>query len=117
MLDKNTYLIDSSAADLVATATGATKQIGPTLSNETWLIYTTLATGTTPKMVAAIQESNDDSNWTELTSMEITTAGEFYQTVFSNKKYRRAVLTISGTTPNFGRVMVGRVPTGRYNNY
>jgi len=113
MFDSNLMLISS----VEATVTGAAKLIGDSLVPETWRIHVPAAAGTTPKIVAAIQESDNNSTWINLTSQEITAAGEYYETVMSHMKYRRCVLTVTGTNPNFGLVLVGRVPAGHQAKY
>lgn len=116
MLDSNLMLIES-AADVEATVTGTGVKIGPSVEDETWLIYVPSKAGTTPTLVVTIEESADNSSWTQTTSLTVSAAGQYFQTVKSNKDYRRAVLTVGGTTPNWGKVMVGRVSAGQYKNW
>lgn len=117
MYDKNAMLIESGS-NVTATVNGASKNVGPSLVPETYMIYVPQATGTSPTLDVSIEESDDGSTWNEKTSMpQITVAGTYYQTVMSSKRYRRAVLTVGGTTPNFGLVMVGRVPAGQYTKW
>lgn len=70
------------------------------------------ATGTTPKIVMKYQGSDDKSAWTDLYIFpDITAAGEYSKKLRGKGKYRRVVLTVSGTSPNFGKVIVG-ISTG-----
>jgi hypothetical protein len=113
MFDSNLMLIDSSA-DVEATVTGTGQLIGASMVPEKWACHVPSVSGTTPKCVWSIEESDAlGSGYTQLTSLEIEAAGVYHMTVNCSKKYRRAVLTISGTNPNFGEVEVGRVAGGQ----
>ena len=112
-------LIDSTA-DVTATVTGdACDFHGPDQDILCYRVYAPSATGTTPSMVAKIQESADKSTWTDLVAAAaMTAAGNKRLFAKSKLRYRRAVLTITGTTPNFGKVKVGLESGGQYtDNY
>jgi hypothetical protein len=61
-------------------------------------------TGTTPTMVVKIQESTDNSTFTDIsgaTTASLTAAGvtDFY--FRTSNRYIRAVITLGGTSPSF----------------
>lgn len=117
MLDTNAMLI-LSTADVTATVTGTSRNLGADLVPATWMIYVPSIAGTAPTLTVTIEESPDGSTgWVVISTRAITAAGVFFETVVSNLRHRRAVLTVGGTTPNFGRVIVGRVPAGHYTNF
>ena len=115
MLDSNLLLVNS-AANVVATVKGVGKEIGQSLVPESWMAFVPNFTGTSPTLVITIQASNTDVDATYETvgTMTVTALGQYFTTVVSNKPWRRAVLTVGGTTPDCGKVIVGRVPAGRY---
>jgi hypothetical protein len=120
MLDSNLLLLKRTAALLVADSplTGTGKLVGVSLAPETWLIHVpTVANTTTPVMTVLIQESDNDSDYYTIATRVITTPGEYYETVLSSRTYRRVYITITGTSADFGLVVVGRVPAGRYTNW
>ncbi len=81
----------------------------------TYIIVTPKATGTTPTNDTVIQDSADNSTWKPfLTFDQITTKGSFYRTGVSPRRYRRASITITGTTPNFGLTQIGVDIKGDY---
>ena len=111
--DDKLMLIDSTA-NVTSTVTGTAVDFnGPDMEELNIRVIAPSASGTTPKMIVGIQESDDGSNnWkTIYTFPDITAAGESSKKIRGTKRYRRAVLTVSGTSPNFGFVKVG-VSTG-----
>jgi hypothetical protein len=96
-------------ANLVATQTGTGLLIeGTGFRGNSCRIYVPQATGTTPTLNVVIQESNDNSAYTPLVTFDqIIAAGTYRRYVSTRKRYVRAVLTVGGTTPNFGFVQVG----------
>ncbi len=62
-------------------------------------------TGTTPSLTGKIQESDDDSTWTDVADATFTavTASDNVQTIVfeRTKRYLRHYRTVSGTTPAF----------------
>ena len=106
--DDNLMLIDSTA-DVTATVTGSAVDLnGPDMDELNVRVIVPKATGTTPKIVLVIQESDDKSNWTAAyTFPDIIAAGEYNKKFRAKGRYRRAVATVTGTTPNFGKVLVG----------
>ncbi|MCD4751878.1 MAG: hypothetical protein K8R40_02285 [Anaerolineaceae bacterium] len=80
----------------------------------TYELYAPQATGTTPTLDVKVQESADGSTWHDfLAFKQITAAGQYFVTGLSNERYRRAVFTLGGTTPNFGVVTLYPVFAGR----
>ena len=61
--------------------------------------------GTSPSLTGKIQESSDNSTWTDVTSATFTvvTASSSLQTIVFDrtKRYLRHHRTVSGTTPTF----------------
>jgi len=69
-------------------------------------------TGTTPSLAGKIQESADNSTWTDVTGAAFTsvTAANNLQTIVFDrtKRYLRHARTVAGTTPTFGlSVLIG----------
>lgn len=64
----------------------------------------TAVSGTTPSMAVQIQESPDNSTWTNLTeggTITITAAGSYSFIGLRTFRYIRASYTVTGTTPSF----------------
>jgi hypothetical protein len=99
----------AAAGNLTVTETTAGKQIdGTPVHGVEVRVHCPQATGTTPTLDTKIQESNDNSAWNDLAVIpQITAAGEYRRRIATSKKYLRAVLTVAGTTPNFGAAQVG----------
>ena len=106
--DNNLMLINSTSK-VTSTVTGdAVDFNGPDLYEINIRAVVPLADGTSPKMVLKIQESDDKSNWDDLYVFpDIEAVGEFNKKMRGTKRWRRAVATITGTSPDFGFVMVG----------
>lgn len=114
--DHNLMLIDSTA-NLTATTTGAAVDFnGPDTMEINIRAIVPQVEGTNAKLTIAYQESADGStNWsTVYTFPEISEAGEYNKKIRAQKRYRRAVATVSGTSPNFGFVLVGASVGGVY---
>ncbi|MBQ6520910.1 MAG: hypothetical protein IJI14_19570 [Anaerolineaceae bacterium] len=111
--DKELMLIETTSA-MTSTTTGSAVDFhGDDLYelNYRAVVGGTIS-GTTPKIVLKIQGSDDRSNWHDIVTFpDITAAGEMNIKVRGKGRYRRAVATVSGTTPSFGFVKVG-VSTG-----
>lgn len=89
----------------------------------TYILKVPSVSGTTPTLVAKIQESDDSTNWADLCTFEnnastpsntINAAGVYHVSARSSKRYRRVHLTLGGTTPNFGVATVGPDLAGDY---
>lgn len=118
MFDNRLMLIDPSA-NVTATVTGSPVEFPGEDMRELYVgIFVPSKAGTNPKIVATIQESADKSTWTTIaTFADITDKGMYVTHLQGKKKYRRAVLTVSGTDPNFGKVKVGVLTSGTYTNW
>lgn len=66
------------------------------------MVQVSAITGTSPTLVVSLQESSDNSTWTNVTgatTASITAAGSAVAFGAPAKGYVRAVATIGGTTP------------------
>ena len=111
--DKDLMLIETSSA-MTSTTTGDPVDFhGDDLYEVNYrAVVGGTISGTTPKIVLKIQGSDDKSNWSDICVFpDITAAGEWNMQVRGKGQYRRAVATLSGTSPSFGWVKVG-VSTG-----
>jgi hypothetical protein len=109
-----------AAADVTASLTDAegVDFRGPDKEARTYMLNAPAVTGTNPTLDAKIQESDDNSTWRDFLAFpQITAAGQIFVSGKSNARYRRIYLTLGGTNPNFGKVLVAPVPGGRYNNW
>lgn len=121
--DSGLLLRAASAANLTATVTTAGLDLG---SAGGWLhsqadlrISVPQATGTLPTLDAKIQESDDNSTYYDLLTFAptITAAGNYRRKIQTVRRYVRAVLTVGGTLPNFGAVVVGIDSGGEQKEY
>lgn len=107
--DVHTMFFNTSSA-LTSTATSDVIDFhGPDLEEIDYRICVTgTVSGTSPKIVATLETSDDNSNFsTETTFPDITAAGETHHKFRSRKRYRKLKLTVSGTSPSFGHVEAG----------
>lgn len=103
-------MLINSTANVTATVNGAAVDFnGPDTSELNIRVIVPQASGTNPKLTIAYQESDDGTtNWvTVYTFPQIAAAGEYNHKCRAGKRYRRAVATVAGTSPNFGFLMVG----------
>lgn len=104
--------------DLTATATGTGLVIDGTAKHRPTpiRIHVPQASGTTPTLDAKIQESDTlGSGYTDLVTFDqITAAGQYRRAIVSKRKHIRSVLTVGGTSPNFGKVQVYIDSGGEY---
>lgn len=107
--DSAVMLRAASAGNLTVTATTAALTIDGTGWNGISVrLHVPQATGTSPTLDAKLQTSPDNSAWTDAGSYaQVTAAGEYRIRLATSKKYVRAVLTVAGTSPNFGAVQLG----------
>jgi len=128
MLDVDLMLRPASAGALSASETArAAVDFGAADARPiTYIMKVPSVSGTTPTLVAKIQESDDGTNWADLCNFEnnastpsntINAAGVFHVSARSSKRYRRVHLTLGGTTPNFGTTTVGADVGGDYNRF
>lgn len=84
----------------------------------TYVVSIPTVTGGSPTLDVKIQESDNDSTYRDFMAFpQITAAGQYFVTGQSNARYRRAVITVGGTTPVFQSTLIAPVPAGRYTNY
>lgn len=116
MIDNDLLLRDGST-DLTATeATPTAKDFGgEDLVPMTYQVDVPEAGGTNPTATVVIQGSADNSTFVDcLTFPQITTLGQYHLEGIIKYRYRRAKITLGGTTPDFGATMVSVHPAGRY---
>ena len=108
--DKKLMLIETTAA-MTSTTTGSAVDFNGADMHELNIrvVVSGTVSGTTPKIVLTYQESaSGTGDWsTVYTFPDITAAGEWNKKIRATKRYRRAVATVSGTSPSFGSVKVG----------
>lgn len=124
MFDPNCALRIGTDGTITASGNGSGVDFGGhDLLPRTYLVHVNAVSGTTPTLDVVIQESDDNSTWRDLaTVQQITAAGQYFVTAKSNARYRRAKWTVGGTTPVFGSdtpngVEIGPVPGGRFTNW
>ena len=103
-------MLHNPGTDLTTTATGTGKQIeGTAIDGQFIRVSVPSATGASPTLDITIQESDSVGTGyvTVVTFAQITASGVGRRVYSSKRKYARAVLTVAGTTPNFGKVQVG----------
>lgn len=110
---KDTLLLlrdGATAGNLTATETTGTKAVkGTPLGGMSMVIYVPSAGGTSPTLNAKIQhgDASDGSDAADLAPFpQITAAGTYRRRFMTLKEYVRVVLTVGGTSPNFGAVDV-----------
>ena len=114
--DKKLMLIETTSA-MTSTTTGSAVDFngGDMHDLNIRVVVSGTVSGTTPKIVLTYQESADKANWsTVYTFPDITGTGEWNKKIKCSKRWRRAVATVSGTTPSFGSVKVGASTGGVY---
>ncbi|HBF40443.1 MAG TPA: hypothetical protein DDW19_01280 [Anaerolineaceae bacterium] len=113
-------VLRSNAADLAASELAtAGVNVGVDIEPRTVMVHVpTAPTGTSPTLDVKIQESDDNATWRDYAAFpQINAAGQYFLSTKSNAPYRRAISTLGGTTPNFGKVLIAFVPAGRYTNW
>ena len=120
MFDKNLMLLDS-VTDVTADVTGAAIDFRGEDPVEVHYRCVVPAVGADTSCIIKIQES-DTTNTAHFTDLvvgkSITAPGDQYLRARSKKRYRRVVITTTGTgTKNFGKVRVGVVAAGEYTNW
>lgn len=118
-------LLRSGASDLTAdelTPTGVDFG-GPDQHPLTYvLVAPALATGTSPTLDVTIEESDDNSTWRQVAAFgpqltDANTPAKQFVTVKSDARYRRYTADVSGTTPDFGAVIIAPVIGGQYEDF
>ena len=67
-------------------------------------VHCTAASGTTPTLDVALEESADGASWSAITGSgitQLTAVGNRLATALVSKNYVRVAATIAGTTPSF----------------
>lgn len=117
MFDLNLMLINSTA-DVTASVTGSSVDFRG--EDATMMFYRVVipAVAADTSAIVKIQESDNGTDWNDLVSTpSITAAGDYHVHARSKKQYRRAILTPTGSSLNFGKVLVGAVPAGNYRDW
>jgi len=122
MRDTNLALRADGAAALTADdLTPAWVDFGaPDINPMTYQLVVPAAGGTTPTLLAVIQEAEDASGTgarAVLTFEPITAAGIFYVTGRMDGRFRRLTLDVGGTTPDFGSVECYPILNGDYTEF
>lgn len=100
-----------------ATANGTSVDLKDYIGRAKVILHSALGTGTTPTLDVKLQESDDNSTFTDISGAaftQVTDAAASLQALSldldKTKRYVRAVSTIGGTTPSFtgNCVLVGR---------
>ncbi len=114
MYDKNLLLRDGSTALSASEQANAASDFGA--GDREAITYEAVipsASGTTPTCDIKIQESDDGTVWRDfLAFQQITAAGVYRASGRSDARYRRAYITLGGTTPGFGNALIGPVTGG-----
>lgn len=110
MRDVDTTL-RTGATDLNATETTPTVRVqGTPLAGLALVIDVPSVSGTSPTLSPKLQHGNaaDGSDATDLVLVlpAITAVGQYIRRFYTDKRFVRAVLTLGGTSPNFGRTKV-----------
>lgn len=107
--DYHTMFFNTTAATTSTTTSSVIDFHGPDLEELDYrIVVNGTVSGTTPKIVATLETSDDNSTFTtEMTFPDITAAGETHKKFRSRKRYRKLKLTITGTTPSFGHIEAG----------
>lgn len=118
MFDSDLIFIEADK-DVPATTTGTTFDVGVSAREMTYaVVVQQVPTGTSPKLNCRIEESDDNSAWRTLCSFqEVTAVGEYFVTGHSNARYQRAIAISTGTSADFGIVIVAPVTGGRNINF
>ena len=114
--DVNTMFFNTTSATTSTTTSAAMDFHGPDLDDVDYrIVVNGTVSGTTPKIVATLETSDDNSTFaTEFTFPDITAAGEVHKKYCCKKRYRRMKLTVSGTSPSFGHIEAGIDSGSRY---
>ena len=119
MFDKNLMLLDS-VTDVTADVTGAAIDFRGEDPVEVHYRCVVPAVAASTSCVIKIQESDTTTSgdFTDLVvGKSITAPGDQYLRARSKKRYRRVVITTTGSSKNFGKVRVGVVAAGEYTNW
>lgn len=112
MKDALTNWRTSDGGNLTATETLAALDLAgqfPHVGSFDAVVHVPQATGTTPTLDITVQEAQTEGGTyrTIQTMPQIVAAGTYKVRLLNNRRWTRFVLTVGGTTPNFGAVHVG----------
>jgi hypothetical protein len=116
--DVNLMLRKASDGAITSNTNGTSKDFGAgDRLPVTYELNCSAVSGTSPTLDVKIQESDDGSTWRDfIVFKQITGKGVSYVTGKSDARYRRAVFTVGGTSPNF-TVSLGPVAGGLGGKY
>ena len=109
----NAVSIDPVTSATTSTSTGSGIDIRDYIGRMAIMLDADNNSGTTPTMDVKIQESADDSTYSDIsgaTFTQVTTTASFQQIaldVDSTKRYIRAVSTLAGTSPSYTYSITG----------
>ena len=114
--DLHTMFFNTSSAVTETATSDVIDFHGPDLDEIDYrIVVNGTVSGTSPQIVPTLVTSDNNSDFsTEETFPSITAAGEFHHKFRSRKRYRKMVLTVSGTSPSFGHVEAGIDSGARY---
>lgn len=123
MNDNNLFFRTSGAASLTETETSAALTINGTPAIGLTLIVDVPKQSIGDTMQVDLQHSTNNSTWTRLLSMEtvasvtaaITTSIQLRRLFHTRNKYVRTVITVAGTTPDYGAVVARVVNAQQWN--
>lgn len=121
MFDTNFMLLDSTtnvnlAASVVAAGSSFARRWHKD-EPQVFCLYVPKAVGSSPTLDFVIQGSRDaGSSWeTIYTWPQVTAAGRYYARIITDcDLIRQGAITITGTNADFGKVRLGLVPAGSY---
>ncbi len=115
MIDANLLLRSDAEAALSASeqARAAVDFGGGDVRDITYMVVVPSVSGAAPTCDIKIQDSDNGSTWFDfLVIPQITAVGTYRRTGVSKRRYRRAYITLGGTTPNFGTTLIAPTVSG-----
>lgn len=121
MFDTN-LLLRNGAADLDGNENGSAVDLGDggQMQEFTYAVVVPSAGGTSPTVDIVIQTAEVSDFGTvqdKFTLPQITATGVYFITFRTNHRYIRHVATVGGTSPNFGKVVIGPQMAGAYTEF
>lgn len=118
MIDANLLLRSDAEAALSASEQTRTAVDfgGGDVRPITYLVVVPSVSGTTATCDIKIQDSDNGSTWYDFLTfpqiLQATAVGTYRRTGLSKRRYRRAYITLGGTTPNFGLTLIAPTVSG-----
>lgn len=119
MIDANLLLRSDSEAALSASeqARAAVDFGGADVRSITYMVVVPSVSGTTATCDIEIQDADASGGpWNRFLTfpqiVQATAVGTYRRTGLSKRRYRRAYITLAGTTPNFGTTLIAPTVTG-----